>query len=146
MCVYVCLLVVFCHHVHLDPEISYVFTATPKKTFIIVIFAKRSFGVIKICLPRMPPTTLNPKRRIPKESAEGWKAIDSPDSKNASFRSYCTFAYLLRAHIPNINMRRYITSACGHAVGAFAHMLTIIMPGLNSRWLQSELLIEQLSE
>ena len=58
---------------------------------------------------------LNPKRRIPKESAEGWKAIDSRDlTKNASFRSYGTFAYLLRAHIRNINMRRYITSARGH--------------------------------
>ena len=35
-------------------------------------------------------------------------------TKNASFRSYSTFAYLLRAHIRNINMRRYITSARGH--------------------------------
>ena len=35
-------------------------------------------------------------------------------TKNASFRSYGTFAYLLRAHIRNINMRRYITSARGH--------------------------------
>ena len=58
---------------------------------------------------------LNPKQRIPKESAEGWKAIDSRDfNKNALFRSYGTFAYLLRAHIRNINMRRYITSARGH--------------------------------
>ena len=41
---------------------TYVFTAT-RKTFIIVIFAKnalfRSYGVI--CLPPMPPTTLNPQ-------------------------------------------------------------------------------------
>ena len=35
-------------------------------------------------------------------------------TKNASFRSYGTFAYLLRAHIRNINMRMYITSARGH--------------------------------
>ena len=35
-------------------------------------------------------------------------------TKNASFRSYGTFAYLLCAHIRNINMRRYITSARGH--------------------------------
>ena len=35
-------------------------------------------------------------------------------TKNASFRSYGIFAYLLRAHIRNINMRRYITSARGH--------------------------------
>ena len=33
---------------------------------------------------------------------------------NASFRSYSTFAYLLRVHIRNINMHRYITSAHGH--------------------------------
>ena len=35
-------------------------------------------------------------------------------TKNASFRSYGTFAYLLRAHIRNINMGRHITSARGH--------------------------------
>ena len=35
-------------------------------------------------------------------------------TKNASFRSYGTFAYLLRAHIRNIIMRRHITSARGH--------------------------------
>ena len=38
-------------------------------------------------------------------------------TKNASFRSYGTFAYLLRVHIRNINMRRYITSARGHELG-----------------------------
>ena len=37
-------------------------------------------------------------------------------TKNASFRSYGTFAYL-REHIRNINMRRYITSARGHELG-----------------------------
>ena len=58
---------------------------------------------------------LNPKRRIPQESTEGWKAmIVATLTKNASFRSYGTFAYLFRAHIRNINMRRYITSARGH--------------------------------
>ena len=35
-------------------------------------------------------------------------------TKNASFRSYSTFVYVLRAHILNINMRTYITSAHGH--------------------------------
>ena len=35
-------------------------------------------------------------------------------TKNASFRSYGTFAYLLCAHICNINMCMYITSARGH--------------------------------
>ena len=58
---------------------------------------------------------LNHKRLIPKESAEGWKATDSRDlTKNSLFRSYGTFAYLLCAHIRNINMRRYITSTHGH--------------------------------
>ena len=39
-------------------------------------------------------------------------------TENASFRSYGTFAYLLRAHIRNINMCRYITSARGHELSA----------------------------
>ena len=34
-------------------------------------------------------------------------------TKNASFISYGTFSYLLRAHFPNINMRRYVTGARG---------------------------------
>ena len=73
---------------------------------------------------------LNPKRRIPKESAEGWKAIVVAIlTKNASFRSYGTFAYLFRALIRNINMCRYITSArvhelsgrvCTHAYNYYA--------------------------
>ena len=53
-------------------------------------------------------------------------------TKNASFRSYGTFAYLLRSHIRNINMRMYITSAHGHElsgrVRAYAYNY---MPGLN---------------
>ena len=61
---------------------------------------------------------LSPKRRIPKESADQWKVgktlIVAILTKNASFRSYGTFAYLLRAHICNINMHMYITSARGH--------------------------------
>ena len=58
---------------------------------------------------------LNSKRRIPKGSAEvGKPLIVATLTKNASFRSYGTFAYLLRAHIRNINMRRYITSARSH--------------------------------
>ena len=35
-------------------------------------------------------------------------------TKNTSFRSYRTFAYLLHVHIRNINMRMYITNACEH--------------------------------
>ena len=37
-----------------------------------------------------------------------------PLTKNALFRSYSIFAYLLRVHICNINMSAYITSARGH--------------------------------
>ena len=69
-------------------------------------------------------------------------------TENASFRSYGTFAYLLRTHIRNINMRRYITSACGHELSGRvrAHAYIIIMPGLNACGLQSNLLITPLSE
>ena len=69
-------------------------------------------------------------------------------TKNASFRSYDTFGYLLRAHIRNINMRRYITSAHGHELSGRvrAHTYKIIMPGLNVRGLQSKLLITPLSD
>ena len=68
-----------------------------------------------VCL-RCHQLHINPKRRIPKESTEGLKAIDSRIlTKNASFKViYNTFAYHLRAHIHNINMRRYITCARGH--------------------------------
>ena len=86
-------------------------------------------------------------------------------TKNASFRSYGTFAYLLRAHIRNINMCRYIASASARGrelsgrVRAdaynFAVLWTgalrikardIVMAGLNARGLQSKLLITPLSE
>ena len=141
-----CLFVVFCHHAHLDLEIRrYVRVhRDTEKTFIIVIFAKnasfRSYGVI--CLPQMH---LNPKQRILKESAEGWKAIDSP--KNTSFRSYGTFAYLLRAHIRNINMRRYITSACGHELsGRVRTQAYNFYAWTNALGLHSKLLITPLSE
>ena len=67
-----------------------------------------------VCL-RCHQLHINPKRRIPKESTEVWKAIDSRIlTKNASFISYSTFTYQLRAHIHNLNMRRYITCARGH--------------------------------
>ena len=67
-------------------------------------------------------------------------------TKNALFRSYGTFAYLLLVHIRNINMRRYITSARGHEFSGRVRTLIIIMPGLNVRGLQSKLLITPLSE
>ena len=74
---------------------------------------------------------LSPKRRIPKESVEGWKTlIVAILTKNASFRSYGTFAYLLRTHIHNINMHMYITSARGHELSGRvrAHVYNY-MPG-----------------
>ena len=64
--------------------------------------------------------------------------------KNASFRSYSTFAYLFRAYIRNVNMRGYITSAHGHELGGRvrAHAYNYY----NARGLQSKLLITPLSE
>ena len=49
-------------------------------------------------------------------------------TKNALFRSYDTFA-----HIRNINMRMYITSARGHELSGHvrAHAYNYYMPGLN---------------
>ena len=55
-------------------------------------------------------------------------------TKNASFRSYSTFAYLLLAHIRNINVLVHMDV---NYVGVFAHPLIIIMAGLNARGLQS---------
>ena len=68
VCVSVCVCVCVSVRSFLPPRTSrprnigsYVFSATWKKTFTIVIFAKnawfRSYGII--CFPRMPPTTLN---------------------------------------------------------------------------------------
>ena len=96
---------------------TYVFTATRKTLLkyniriIVVIFAEnasfRSYGVI--CLPRMPLSTPEPQIRILTESTRRGQDITIRDSKNASFRSYSPFVYLFRMHIPNINMRMYIT-------------------------------------
>ena len=83
---------------------TYVFTATRKTLYIgiiIVIFAEnasfRSYGrrPSVICLPRMPPT--------------------APElyTKYGYQRNPCR-QRLLRAHILNINMCTYITSAHGH--------------------------------
>ena len=57
-------------------------------------------------------------------------------NKNASFRSYGTFAYLLRAHIRNINMCRYIASASARGrelsgrVRADAYNFAVLCSGL----------------
>ena len=48
-------------------------------------------------------------------------------TENASFRSYGTFAYLLRAHIRNINMHRYITSARGYELSGRVRAHAYIM-------------------
>ena len=121
-----------------------------EKTFMIMIFTKsasfRSYGVI--CLPPMPPTTLKPQRRIQRNQLKvGKPLIVATLTENASFRSHGTFAYVLRVHIHNINMRRYITSARGHELSGRVHAhALIIMPGLNARGLQSKLLITPLSK
>ena len=53
---------------------------------------------------------------------EGWKDIDSRDfNENALFRSYGRFACLLHAHICNINMHMYLTSARGHELSGRVH-------------------------
>ena len=93
------------------------FTATQNFFYITMVFAKNasfiSYGVI--CLPRMPPTTLKPQKTDTKGISGCLNTlIFAILTKNASFKSYGTFAYLLRAHIRNINMRMYITSARGH--------------------------------
>ena len=56
-------------------------------------------------------------------------------TENASFRSYGTFAYLLRAHIRNINMRRYITSARGLELNGRvrAHIILLLTLGARAR-------------
>ena len=102
-CVCVCLFVVFCHRVHLYPEIyigTYVFTATRKTLYIgiiIVIFAEnasfRSYGRRHLLAPNATTPELYTKyeyQRNPRRQR------------------------LLRAHILNINMCTYITSAYGH--------------------------------
>ena len=68
-------------------------------------------------------------------------------TKNASFRHYGTFAYLLRAHIRNLNMRRYITSARGHELSerVRAHAYNYYA-WAECGGLQSKLLITSLSE
>ena len=68
-------------------------------------------------------------------------------TKNASFRSYGTFAYLLRALIRNINMREYITSARGHKLSGRvrAHAYNYYA-WAECTWVQGKLLITPLSE
>ena len=66
-------------------------------------------------------------------------------TKNASFRSYSTFAYLLHAHIRNINMHRYITSARRHELSGRVHAHAYnYYAGLNACGLQSKLLMTPL--
>ena len=88
----------------------------------------KSYGVT--CLPRMPlTTTATPE--LQNTDTNGihatWAAVLT---KNNSFRSYSTFVYLLRAHILNINMCTYTTSAHGHelsvCVRADAYNLILI--------------------
>ena len=93
----------------------------------------------------MPPTALKPQTTDTKGILKvGKPLIVATLTKCASFRSQGTFAYLLRAHIRIINMRRYITSASGCELSGRVRVL--IMPGLDARGLQSKLLITPISE
>ena len=89
-------------------------------------------------------------RRIPKERNQlkvGKPLIVVTLTKNFSFRSYGIFAYLLRAHIRNINMRSYITSARGHELSGRVRAQAYNYCAW-AEWcgLQSKLLITPLSE
>ena len=126
----------------------YVFTAAQKTLLyiIIVIFAEnasfKSYGVI--CLPRMPLTSYSGAikygyQRNPRNV--GMTLLFAVSTKNDSFRSYVysTFVYLLRAHILNINMCTYTTSAHGHelsgCVRADAYNLILIFASYyNAPW------------
>ena len=80
----VCLLVVFCHHAHVDPKIS-VPTGSQQRRLNFynhVLFLLKMLGseaTASFACLRCHQLHLNPKRRIPKGSAEGWKDIDSRD-------------------------------------------------------------------
>ena len=104
---------------------------------VFVVFAEnasfRSYGLI--CLPRMLLTAPEPQNTDTNgihARNVGMTLLFVILTKNASFRSYSTFVYLLRVHIPNINMRMYITSAHGHELSGFvradadAYNLTLI--------------------
>ena len=87
--------VVFCQNAHLDPEIkiiigTYILVQRDSdKNFIILIFDKnasfRSYGVI--CLPRMPPITLDhPKYGYPRNQRNvDMTLLFAILTKNASF-------------------------------------------------------------
>ena len=59
-------------------------------------------------MPRMPPTTLKLTNYQRNQQKIGKTLIVAILTKNASFRSYGTFAYLLCAYIRNINMRQLV--------------------------------------
>ena len=97
------------------------FTATQKILLyiIIVIFVEnalfKSYGTI--FLPRMPLTTPEPQKRIPRQRNPrnvGMTLLFAVLTKNDSFRSYNTSVYIHRVHILNINTCTYTTSALGH--------------------------------
>ena len=79
---------------------------------------------------------LSPKIRIPTKFAQRGHDIAI---RNFNVQKLRTFAYLLRAHIRNINMCMYITSASGYELSGCvrAHVYNY-MPG---RALQKKLLV-----
>ena len=128
MCVRVCACVRACVCVSvrsfLPPRASrsrnigtYVFVATRKKTFMIVIFAKNATFRSYICLPPMPPTTLKPKTTQNDLYQRNQLKVGKPLiveilTKNTSFRNYGTFAFLLRAHIYPQYKYAYVHNQC----------------------------------
>ena len=115
VCVYVSVLSFMPPHASRLRNIgTYGFTATRKNLIFTKNVSFRSEGVI--CLPRMPPTTPEPQKTDTKGISGRLERqlIVAIVTKNVSFKSYGTFAYLLRAYIRNINMCMYITSARGH--------------------------------
>ena len=122
VCASVCLFVVFCHHAYLDPKIiigmyMYVFTVTREKLYNRDFCLKCLVQKLRHHLLALDATnyTLTPNDGYQRNQLKVGKPLIVPIlTENASLRSYSTFAYLLHAHIRNINMRRYTTSAHGH--------------------------------
>ena len=76
-----------------------------EKTFIIVVFAKNAY----LLASDATIYTKTPKDRYQRNQWKGGKTlVFAILTKNASFRSYDTFAYLLCAHIRNINIYVYV--------------------------------------
>ena len=120
VCVCVCVLLVFCRHMHLDPKIK-VRTDSPRHG---ENFYNPAWFLLKMQSSETtaPLASSNATYYTWATNCGNQRILCSVMmtllfailTKNASFKSNGTFAYLLREHIHNINMRMYITSASGH--------------------------------